>query len=290
VEEEEQLNIEPENIEETEQPEGVETEQEVDAPSVEGEVEEIEVSIDGDDEHESDAVPVYKYSKLRRKNKKLKSKTEQLEQQLAELQAQVGTISRGEKPSILDYSSDEDYEKALNDWQGSSSTKTQQGSQPFHVPDDVIESHYERAAQLGLRDYQDSELSLRSELGEAFDEERGNLLADEVIRMAGDKSHLVAYALGANGGRRAKTLISKLQRDNASGTNEAMEYVFSLKNSAKVGKKSKNLTTQPETMPQGKGNADALQTQVKQAYNKWLESGSAGDHQRYKELKKQTSK
>ena len=294
--------IEPEKALETEQPEGVETEQEIDAPSIESEVEEVEVSINVEDEPENEQDVQDKvargFNKLRRKNKAVKSENEQLKQELAELRNQVGSISRGDKPSILDYTSDTDYEAALSAWQGGNNTpqqpqveaQQQQAPQPYSVSDDIIESHYNRAAQLGLKDYEQSEGTLRNNMSEAFGEQMGQSLTDEVIRMSGDKSQLVAYALGANGGKRANTLINKLQRDNQNGTDEAMEYIFNLKKSAKVEKKTKNLTNQPEVIPQGRGNADALQTQVKQAYDKWLDSGSASDHQKYKALKKQTSK
>ena len=296
----EQLSVEAEKVETVEQADNVEVVDEVVTPSDESETEEMEVSIDGEDEADvssddsSDKV-ARSFGKLRRKNKAVRSENDQLKQELAELRGQVGDLSRGSKPDILDYTNSEDFYTALDTWNGGNKqppqqAQPQQQAQQQAVPDEVFDSHYGRAASLGVKDYEANEGKLRESLDNAFGE-LGGSLSDEIIRMSGDKSHLVAYALGANGGKRAATLISKLQRDNQRGTTEATEYILELKSAAKVGKKSKNINTQPEVIPEGRSNADALSTQISTAYNKWVDSGSISDHKAYKELKKQqTSK
>jgi hypothetical protein len=258
--------------------------------------EEFEIDLGTDDQTSDKTVPLHKLQKLRKRAQgaegKVKEKVEEntnLKAEIAELRQQVNQISRGPRPEPYDFATTEEFYAALDAWQGNTPVVTPQpeskpAQQPvYQVNDGVFDEHYERASKLPVKDYIDAEKKVRDELTENFGD-AGSTLADYVINESGDKSHLVAYALGKDG-KRLNALISKINADAKNGTKTTDRYLWELSQKVDIKPKKSVVSTNPEEIPEGAGNADALQTQIKQAYDKWAAEPSLENNRKLQELR-----
>lgn len=287
---EEVENLNPESTEEA-----VVAEADTGTPQPDEAEQEFEIDL-GTDEQTSDTVPVYKLNKLRKRAQKAEKKGEEQESENAtlraemnELRSEMNKVSRGPRPDPMEFSTSEEFYTALDQWQGSTTqptaAKNQEPAQaaPYQVSDSVMDSHYDNASKLPVNDYEQAEGNFREELNEAFPGE-GHALADLIINEGGDKSHLITYALGKDV-KRLHALVGKISADRKNGTRTTEKYLWALSEKVDIKPKKTNISTNPEEIPEGKGNADALNAQIKQAKEKWAADSSVANYQSLQKLR-----
>lgn len=214
---EKQESAEEVTTEQQEQPEKkdqADTEQEVTAESEQAEEQPDEYSLrigdeeipltEEDDDH-VDGQPAPQWVKDLRKNNREKDKElRELRRQLEEIQSKPAEVQKPQldalppKPTLESCDYDEAaFEQAVTDWHEKKSRAEQQKQQQQRQQQEYqqrfqqrVEAHKQRAAKLPVKDYQEMESIVLSEL---------KPIQQEIIIHAADEgSELIAYALGKN--------------------------------------------------------------------------------------------
>ncbi|KTJ40324.1 phage capsid protein [Klebsiella aerogenes] len=214
---EKQESAEEVTTEQQEQPEKkgqADTEQEVTAESEQAEEQPDEYSLrigdeeipltEEDDDH-VDGQPAPQWVKDLRKNNREKDKElRELRRQLEEIQSKPAEVQQPQsdalppKPTLESCDYDEAaFEQAVTDWHEKKSRAEQQKQQQQRQQQEYqqrfqqrVEAHKQRAAKLPVKDYQEMESIVLSEL---------KPIQQEIIIHAADEgSELIAYALGKN--------------------------------------------------------------------------------------------
>jgi len=114
----------------------------------------------------------------------------------------------------------------------------------------------------------------------------GTQMLDGFISSTGEKFHLVMYALEKSDAK-YNTLVASLHKDLQNQTNNTEKLLWKWEQEAKIEGRRRSVETKPENIPEGKGNANNLENQIKKQRDKWVESGSIADHAKLKALQKQ---
>lgn len=220
--------VKPEDQQEPEIVEGAEPEEKPEDEQAEGD--DVEITLTGEDETPPSTLPKgFKRRLEREKRKTEESKTRAdavaQENELLKVRLKQLEQSRSEpakRPALVDYDYDEDkHAEALDEYyrtlarreveqvtQSSSQEREQSRQQEQRQAQlqDSLKSHYKRAEELGVKDFEETE--------DAVFDVFGDKAASELIASAGDNSHKLMYWLGKNPGR-AQAIWEKLQNNPA---------------------------------------------------------------------------
>lgn len=263
------------------------------ATNAEGETQEAEFEVSGEEQDSQNAVPVKKFKKLRRRAQtaegerdEWKTEAQKLKEKLEKLESQV---NKKPMPTLDSCDYDEDkYQAAMQAYYSNSSpsdkkpeAKSTQANSS--VAQQFLDDHYSRASSLPVSEerYEEAEGSFRQSMVDAFGG-NGNNVAEAVLQEALDSSHLVAFALG--NANRQQALIRKLKADPTGY--QAKIYIKDLAKKASFKKKDANVTTKPDVIPEGSSNSDSLKAQYDAAFKKWQSDPTVANHRKAKELKK----
>lgn len=217
-------------LEAEEAPASVETEDEAkseEGSEVEAESEEI-ASVDkaaqSGKERKTVTLPAKELHKLRTERRERATQAEELKRQNEELLAKLALLSNPQpaEPVIPTLEScdfdDSKYAAKMVEWQQHqvkkqladlqrSQLEQQQAQLMQQKAEQEIAQHYERAAALGVPDYEDAERVMRDEFGDGA--------IDSVINAIGEGSERVLFHLGKNAAKRKE--IADLLRHDPSG-------------------------------------------------------------------------
>jgi hypothetical protein len=169
-------------------------------------------------------IPVSKLAKLRESRREANNKAGELQRQNEELLAKLALLGNQQPaapvmPTLESCEYDDSkYASRMAEWQQHQvraqladlqrQQLEEQQNQLFHQrAEQEIAKHYERAAALGVPDYEDSERIMRDEFGDGA--------IDAVINAIGEGSERVLFHLGKNSAKRQE--IAELMRHDPSG-------------------------------------------------------------------------
>ncbi|RKR65547.1 virion scaffolding protein [Yokenella regensburgei] len=204
--EQQQKPTENESQESTEKPEQTENEQAEEQPdeySLRIGDEEIQLTEEDDDHVDGQPAPQW-VKDLRKNNREKDKELRELRRQLEDIQSKPAEVQQPQsdalppKPTLESCDYDEAaFEQAVTDWHEKKSRAEQQKQQQQRQQQEYqqrfqqrVEAHKQRAAKLPVKDYQEMESIVLSEL---------KPIQQEIIIHAADEgSELIAYALGKN--------------------------------------------------------------------------------------------
>lgn len=220
---------------------------------IEPEVEEYdEIVLAGEEQASQKYTPeevlVHKLSKMRKSKAKATEEVSAVSTENAKLKEQIAQMRKD-----FGYEDDESTQEVQS---------TQQAPQ---IDEAIFNKHYEAAAKLKVSDYQESEQSLRDELG-------GNVV-DALIYEAEDKSPLVLYHLKKNPAK-----LEQFKHAMATDVRQAQKMIWKLSNDLKVNTARRDPVPAPESVQRGQGSTQSPEAQLDKMRDKYLaEINSGGD-------------
>lgn len=165
--------------------------------------EEIQLTEEDDDHVDGQPAPQW-VKDLRKNNREKEKELRELRRQLEEIQSKPAEVQQPQsdalppKPTLESCDYDEAaFEQAVTDWHEKKSRAEQQKQQQQRQQQEYqqrfqqrVEAHKQRAAKLPVKDYQEMESIVLSELKP--------IQQDIIIHAADEGSELIAYALGKN--------------------------------------------------------------------------------------------
>jgi len=220
-----------------------------------------------------------------KQNDELQRKLDEQAKELAELKASVSKVTKGPKPSILDYSSDEEFFTDLDKWNGVKTAEPAQAPSEQSGSVDLSEDQawhlhkHEEEIKKSFSDYDD----VKSKATEAFSSAgvSDTTLAMKQVAAVCHEHDIdtgkVNYALGRFPGI-AKELVE------ASAKNQSAVRTVLRKLEGKVQARTrKKINSEPEPKIKSNGAVNVGSEAERQAYTKWATSNSIAD---YKALQK----
>lgn len=264
----------------------VETEEEIIEESELEEAEEVPVFL----EEGPEMVPVGAISKVKKKLKgRIAEKEEEnrvLRKQLEEIQSSVPQIPT--RPKALDFDSDEEYEKALDDWYDKKhqvsfqalEEKQRQQQDVVKVQQRVrksVDDHYARAEKLvnehsiNPEVYQKADTVVR-ETTEFLRPGQGDSSVDQLIDILGEDSEKAIFYLGRN--KTALNEYKSLLQEDHTGL-KAAAYLGRLAERAKGTRKRTSTAPPPSTQVNGNANVSSSESALKKKYDAATKKGNA---------------
>lgn len=218
-------------------------------------------------------------------NEKLAKQIADQARELAELKASVSKVTKGPKPSILDYSSDEEFFTDLDKWNGVKTAEPSQAPSEQSGSVDLSEDQawhlhkHEEEIKKSFSDYDD----VKSKATEAFSSAgvSDTTLAMKQVAAVCHEHDIdtgkVNYALG-----RFPDIAKELVE--ASAKNQSAVRTVLRKLEGKVQARTrKKINSEPEPKIKSNGAVNVGSEAERQAYTKWATSNSIAD---YKALQK----
>lgn len=237
------------------------------------------------------------YAAFQNEKRKRKDKQEQIDKdaiekenlrnELLELKAKVGDITRGEMPDPFDFDNKEDHYKALKEWEGKSTsvaTDTKKPVEQQESVDDEAEFYlYQREQELTklVPDYQESKDGLmKMFVDDGMANPQGAMLF--LANIAQQKGVDIAKAVMT-----IKRIPSLLEDIKKAGNNQFMvaDILETAANKVKTRTK-KPIDTQPEPEIKSTGAIDGGNEAVNKLRQKWVANPSTQNYNAYQQAKK----
>jgi hypothetical protein len=237
------------------------------------------------------------YAAFQKEKRKRKEKQEQIDKdaiekeslrnELADLKAQVGNITRGEMPDPFDFDNKEDHYKALKEWEGNAAPQQQSESKVDEVENatnDQAEFYlYQKEQELTklLPDYQKSKDGLMQMfVDDGMDNPKGAMLF--LADIAKQKGVDIAKATMTI--ERIPSLLEDIKR---AGNNHFMIGDILERAANKVKTRTKKIIdTQPEPEINSTGAIDGGNEAVNKLRQVWVANPSKSNYNAYQQAKK----
>ena len=251
-------------------------EEEIESSEVEENEEEKPLFLLEEDEEESDEEKVVPVGALVKTRKKLQGRIQEKDDEVQRLNKKIEELEKRtssakvelpKRPKVDDFDSDEEYDKALDDWydlKTQASLKSLQDSQNQNINAQnqqkkiikSVENHYERAEKL-VKEHaikpevcQSADKAVR-EATEAILPGKGDSSVDHLINVLGDGSEKTLYYLGRN--KNALNEYRAILQEDTTGLKAA---AFLGRLSERINGTTKRKSKAPAPAPQANGNAE----------------------------------
>jgi hypothetical protein len=236
------------------------------------------------------------YAAFQKEKRKRKDKQEQIDKdaiekeslrnELAELKAQVGNITRGEMPDPYDFDSKEDHYKALKEWEGNAApqqTKSKPVEQQDTANDEAEFYLYQKEQELTklLPDYQKSKDGLiKMFVDDGMDNPKAAMLF--LSNIAKQKGVDIAKATMT-----IERIPSLLEDIKQAGNNHIMIGDILERAANKVKTRTKKIIdTQPEPEINSTGAIDGGNEAVNKLRQAWVANPNKSNYNAYQQAKK----
>lgn len=226
-----------------------------------------------------------KRKKKAKQNQELQERLEAQAKELEELKKTVSSVTKGPRPSPLDYTNDDEFYADLEKWNGVVQPKeTKQTAEVAPIELSVDQEYHlhktEEALKKSFPDYEDVEATALSALKEqGIDPKAGmNELVSKCHELDLDTAK-VKYALG-----RFPDFAGELKK--AAMTNQsALNTVLRTLEKKVQARTKKKIESEPEPKTKSTGSVDVKTKHIEEAKAAWLADPTLENHKKYRAAK-----